>query len=60
MASVPHELKGMGYLVAFDYFLRYVKVAGMEKTTKSIEIIRTLRAIFATKYKIENPPKSVI
>ena len=57
MASVPQELKGMGYLVAFDYFSRYVKVAGMEKKTKSTEIIRTLRAIFATKYKIENAQK---
>ena len=47
----------MGYLVAFDYFSRYVKVAGMEKTTKSTEIITTLRAIFETKYKIENPQK---
>lgn len=60
VASVLHEWNGMGYLVAFDYFSRYVKVAAMEKTTKSTEIIRALRAIFATKYKIENPPKSVI
>ena len=57
MASVLRELKGMRYLVAFDYFSRYVKVAGMEKRTKSTEIIRTLRAIFATKYKIENAQK---
>ena len=49
VASVLHELKGMDYLVAFDYFSRYVKVAGMEKTTKSTEIIRALTAIFATK-----------
>lgn len=60
VASVLHEWNGMGYLVAFDYFSRYVKVAAMEKTTKSTEIIRALRAIFATKYKIKNPPKSVI
>ena len=48
-------MKGMDYLVtylvAFDYFSRYVKVAGMEKTTNSTEIIRALRVIFATQYK---------
>jgi len=41
----------MDYLIAFDYFSRYVKVAAMEKTTKSTDIIRALRAIFATQYK---------
>ena len=51
VTSALLELKGMGYLVAFDYFSRYVKVAGMEKTTKSSEIIKALRAIFATHYK---------
>ena len=51
VTSALLELKGMGYLVAFDYFSRYVKVAGMEKTAKSSEIIKALRAIFATHYK---------
>jgi len=41
----------MDYLIAFDYFSRHVKVAAMEKTTKSTEIIGALRAIFATWYK---------
>ena len=50
MASVLHEWNGMGYLVAFDYVSRYVKVAAMEKTTKSTEIIRALRAIFCLLY----------
>ena len=51
MASVLLELKGMDYLIAFDDFSRYVKVAAMEKTTKSTKNIRALRAIFATQYK---------
>ena len=51
MASVLLELKGMDYLIAFDYFSRYVKVVAMVKTTTSTEIIRALRAIIATQYK---------
>ena len=34
VASVLLELKGMDYLIAFDWFSRYVKVAAMEKNNK--------------------------
>ena len=41
------ELDHITYLIVVDYFSRYVEVAAMNKTTKSSEIIRALKAIFA-------------
>ena len=41
------ELKGVDYLIVIDYFSRYVEVAAMQKTTKSSEVIRALKSIFA-------------
>ena len=40
-------MKGMDYLIVIDYYSRYVEVAAMTKTTKSSEIIRALKSIFA-------------
>ena len=41
------ELKGVDYLIVIDYFSRYVEVAAMQKTTKSSEVVRALKLIFA-------------
>ena len=41
------KLKGVGYLIVIDYFSRYVEVAAMTRTTKSSEVIRALKSIFA-------------
>lgn len=41
------EMKGVDYLIVLGYFSRYVEVAVMKKSTKSSEIIRALKAIFA-------------
>jgi len=41
------ELDNLNYLIVVDYFSRYIEVAAMQKTTKSHEVIRTLKAIFA-------------
>ena len=40
-------MKGMDYLIVIDYYSRYVEVAAMTKNTKSSEIIRALKSIFA-------------
>ena len=47
VATDLFELKGIDYLIIVDYFSRYVKVAAMQKTTKSSEVIRALKSIFA-------------
>ena len=41
------ELDHITYLIVVDYFSRYVDVAAMNKTAKSSEVIRALKAIFA-------------
>ena len=41
------ELDKLNYLIVVDYFSRYIEVAAMQKTTKSHEVIRALKAIFA-------------
>ena len=41
------ELDNLNYLIVVDYFSRYIEVAAMQKTTKSHEVIRALKAIFA-------------
>ena len=41
------ELDNLNYLIAVDYFSRYIKVAAMLKNTKSHEVIRAVKAIFA-------------
>ena len=47
VATDLFQMKGMDYLIVIDYYLRYVEVAAMKKTTKSSEIIRALKSIFA-------------
>ena len=41
------ELDNLNYLIVVDYFSRYIEIAAMQKTIKSHEVIRTLKAIFA-------------
>ena len=41
------KLDNLNYLIVVDYFSRYIEVAAMQKTTKSHEVIRALKAIFA-------------
>ena len=41
------ELDNLNYLIVVDYFSCYIEVAAMQKTTKSHEVIRALKAIFA-------------
>ena len=41
------ELDNLNYLIVVDYFSRYIELAAMQKTTKSHEVIRALKAIFA-------------
>lgn len=40
------ELHNLNYLILVDYFSHYIEVAAMQKTTKSDEVIRALKAIF--------------
>ena len=47
VATDLFELKGVDYLIVIDYFSRYVEVAAMQKTTKSSELIRALKSVFA-------------
>ena len=47
VATDLFELKGVEYLIVIDYFARYVEVAAMQTTTKSSEVIRALKSIFA-------------
>ena len=47
VATDLFELKGINYLIVKDYFSRYIEVAAMKKTTKSSEVIRALKSIFA-------------
>ena len=47
VATELSKLKGFDYLLAIGYFSRYVEVAAMQKTTKSSEVIRALKSIFA-------------
>ena len=47
VATDLFELKGVNYLIVIDYFSRYVEVAAMQTTTKSNEVIRALKSIFA-------------
>ena len=41
------ELDNLNDLIVVDYFSRYIEVAVMQKTTKSHEFIRALKAFFA-------------
>ena len=41
------ELDNLNYLIVVHYFSRYMEVAALQKTTKSHEVIRALKAIFA-------------
>ena len=41
------ELDNLNYLIVVDDFSHYIKVAAMQKTTKSHQVIRALKAIFA-------------
>ena len=47
VATDLFQLKGVDYLIVIDYFSRYVEVAAMQTTTKSSEVIRALKSIFA-------------
>jgi len=48
VATDLFELKSVDYLIVIDYVSRYMEVAAMQKTTKSNEVIRALKSIFAT------------
>ena len=41
------ELDKLNYLIVVDYFSHYIKVTAMQKTSKSIGVIRALKAVFA-------------
>lgn len=41
------QLDKLNYLIVVDYFSCCIEVAAMQKTTKSHEVIRALKAIFA-------------
>lgn len=43
----PFELDNINYLIVVDYFSRCIEVAAIKKATKSHEVIRALKAIFA-------------
>ena len=47
VATDLFQMKGVDYLIVIDYYSRYVEVVAMTKTTKSNEIIRALKSIFA-------------
>ena len=47
VATDLFELKGVDYLIVMDYFSRYVEVAAMQTTTKSSDVLRALKSIFA-------------
>ena len=47
VATDLFELKGVDYFIVIDYFSRYVEVAPLQRTTKSSEVIRALKSIFA-------------
>ena len=47
VATDLFQMKGVDYLIAIDYYSRYVEVEVMTKTTKSSEIIRALKSIFS-------------
>ena len=47
VATDLFELKGVVFLIVIDYFSRYVEVAAMQTTTKSSEVIRALKCMFA-------------
>lgn len=47
IATDLFELDKLNYLIVVDYFSRYIEIAAMQKTTKSHEVIRALKAIFA-------------
>ena len=47
IATDLFELDKLSYLIVMDYFSRYIEVAAMQKTSKSLEVIRALKAIFA-------------
>ena len=46
VATDLFQMKGVDYLIAIDYYSRYVEVPAMTKTTKSSKIIRALKSIF--------------
>jgi len=47
VATDLFQMRGMDYLIVIDYYSRYVEVAAMTKTTRSSEVIRALKSIFA-------------
>ena len=47
VATDLFELDNLSYLIEVDYFSRYIEVAAMQKTKKTHEVIRALKAIFA-------------
>ena len=47
VATDLFQIKGMDYLIVIDCYSSYVEVAAMTKTTKSSEVIRALKSIFA-------------
>ena len=51
------ELDKLNYLILVDYFSRYIEVAAMQKTSKSFEVIRALKAIF-TRHGIPEEERS--
>jgi len=47
VATDLFQMKGIDYLIVIDYYSRCLEVAAMTKTTKSSEVIRALKSIFA-------------
>ena len=57
IATDLFELDKLNYLIVVDYFSRYIEIAAMQKTTKSHEVIRALKAIF-TRHRIPEEVRS--
>ena len=55
IATDLFELDKLNYLIVVDYFSRYIKVAAMQKTSKSLEVIEVIES---NVHKTWNPRRS--
>ena len=55
IATDLFELDKLNYLIVMDYFSRYIKVAAMQKTSKSLEVIEVIES---NVHKTWNPRRS--
>ena len=60
VATDLFELKGIEYLVVINYFLRYIEVAAMKKTTKSSEVTTALKSIFPEKASLDKCDQTMV